>query len=262
MKTSVRVILIILLMFPMIIQARHYVPHDCRVRYSPYAFGPGKSGLVPGDFEYNPYAFSLRSNGLVPGNVQYNPYAFGVGKTGLISEDGCCYPCYPYAGIDDAVGMESAARRFERAVDSLVKTIESHEDAAAYHPGHTDTHNHCRDIAAKDYDARTVARKYLKQRCPQAFTITRILSIDGETVSFDIVLTEYHTIVKYWNPQKIQTVRQNNDFKTKALNRYMCSWANLRKQYAQNGNQIVHIATGDTKDMLDTLICVLETTDS
>jgi hypothetical protein len=210
--------------------------------------------------EYNPYAFKHGSNGLVPDNVRYSPYAFKPGRTGLIADGGCCYPCYEYAGIDEARGMDSAVRRFERAVDTLTKSLDSHEHCDR--PRYTKQHIKSRYISTQGHDPKAIVREYLRQRCPRSFAITRLLCIDGETVSFDIKLRECNVVVKYWNPQKMQMVKQNNDFRAKALNRYMCSWANLQEQYEQNGNSIIHVATCDYRNVLDTLTCILEMADS
>ena len=72
---------------------------------------------------------------------------------------------------------------------------------------------------------------YLNRIQPGGFEFTRLVSMDNETVSFDVVFKDRNMVVKYWNGTKIRSIKRQGGFRVKAWNNYLADWIEYRDQF-------------------------------
>jgi len=232
--------------------------HSDRVVYSPYALEYGTSGLIPGYMRYSPYALEYGKSGLVPSTAQYSPYAFNNKHSGLISD--ISYDCqpsrywgsvpapiepgrsYPAAGYGyGAVGSPSAGPQ-EQIGGYRVSWPAPNTEVQSKRPGP---------------DQQKAVREYLDRMCPGQFEITRLVSMDNETVTFDVVLKGTNRVVKYWNGRKIQSLRRLGDYRLRTWTNYLLDWIKYRDEFEAAGGKVYHIASENTYDLLSELATYL-----
>lgn len=232
-----------------IASAYNRIPYSCQIRYSPYAFGYGSTGLIPGCIQTSPYAFSTAyPSGLVPDNVRYSPYAFSTRTTGLISDLGwSCPGCWLW--FEDLVRPVCDRQPCEGPKQELAQAELPYAAQApcyAYIPGPQ------RKPTDRTDQARLVM-DYLKNTIPGRFRISNIMSMDNQMLSFDVILEDQKVLIKYWNGPKIQSVRRRSDYKTKAWQRYMASWLDFSRMFEAAGGRICHAASEDNFELLSTV---------
>jgi len=221
-----------------------------RIRYSPYAFRFGHNGLIPDTLRYSPYA-----GGLVHETMRYSPYAFDFRHNGLISSIGGYYG--PMLG--GVYSYDMALRsQLVNALGELTQSIRqlqgNRHGAALRNIGHTQySRSPVRITPLRDathVDQYRLVSRHLKETMPGQYRITRLLRIDGETVSFDVVLKHNNTMIKYWNPKKIESLRAQNGRRQKVLNRYMQTWARFGNEHEMKGGDIYHISSNDSEQVI------------
>ncbi|MDH7599775.1 MAG: hypothetical protein QHH07_09115 [Sedimentisphaerales bacterium] len=225
---------------------------SCRIRYSPYAFGYGSLGLVPECLRTSPYAFGNGyPSGLVPVTVRYSPYALTTRTTGLISDLGwACWDCWYWPQILGRPVCEDQHKTYQQGTQdmqigktqlpyALQGPVYAYPSPKKADQGHVD-------------QARLIV-EYLKQTLPDRFRISRIVSIDNQIVSFDILIEDKNLLIKYWNNQKIQDLRLKADFRLKAWKNYLVNWLAFKRDFEAGGGTIHHVACDDNYQLLSDL---------
>jgi hypothetical protein len=82
------------------------------------------------------------------------------------------------------------------------------------------------------------------------FRTTRILSIEGRTVSVDFLLNGGKTIIKYWNPAEIPSKGKLQQRQRKFFDKYVESWKIARDEHLQDGGSIHQIISPDREEIL------------
>jgi hypothetical protein len=108
-------------------------------------------------------------------------------------------------------------------------------------------------------DQQKAVREYLNRTWPGGFEITRLVSMDNEAVSFDVVLKDRNRVVKYWNGTKIQSIKRQGGYRYKAWNNYLVDWIEYRDQFETTGGKVCHITSEDTYELLRQLASCLPT---
>lgn len=225
-----------------------------RVRWSPYTHG-----LISGDVYYSPYARASGGSGLVDAYVRYSPYAFGGGHSGLVIDEGGSYFCgfglsyYPvhrYPVLDvcndyarDDCGSHPHVNQ-SRTHKKYSQTIEERKARRAELAEARLERN-----AARANDGKLIIAAYLKSKDID-FTTTRILSIEGRTVSVDFLLNDGKTILKYWNPAEIPSQTQAEDRYRKFYEKYVESWKITCAEHLIAGGGVHQIVSPDRDEIL------------
>jgi hypothetical protein len=221
-----------------------------RIRYSPYAFRFGHNGLVPDTLRYSPYA-----GGLVHETMRYSPYAFGFRHNGLISSIGGYYG----PRMRGVQPYDMALRhQLLNAVDQLTQSVQqlqgNRHSVALRNIGQARYSRSPVRVtlpsAPARIDQRRLVSRHLEKTMPGQFRITRLLRIDSETVSFDVVLKNNSTVIKYWNPEKIKSLRAQKGRKQKVLDRYLQTWARFGNEHEMKGGVIHHISSNESEQVI------------
>ncbi len=225
-----------------------------RVRWSIHTHS-----LISGDVYYSPYAFGGGHSGLVPGDVRYSPYAFGHGRSGLVYDGGgYSHPNFGARHYD--------VRHYRAAPD-----YSAHQSRGSHSYGHANvvrTTKVCRETAearkarraelaqarrekhaSSSNNGREIIAGYLKGRNIR-FRTTRILSIEGKTISVDFLLNDGKTILKYWDPAEIQCLGQPHERKRKFYDKYAESWFSFCAEHLKAGGKIHQIISSDRDEIL------------
>ncbi|UCF15134.1 MAG: hypothetical protein JSW59_17130 [Phycisphaerales bacterium] len=222
-----------------------------RTRWSIYAHG-----LISGDVYYSPYAPGHGGSRLVDGHVRYSPYAFGGGHCGLVADYWGSYG-YGFAPAHfHVLGRTVPARSCFQSTGSyghgdqsraLKKHTETAEERKARRAALAKAREKSRAIRAND--GKVIIAEYLKGN-NIAFRTTRILSIEGRTVSVDFVLNDGKTIIKYWNPAEIPSKNKQQQRKRKFFEKYVQSWKVVRDEHLQAGGNLHQITSSDRDEIL------------
>lgn len=226
------------------------------VKYSPYAFEHGRSGMVYKGLRYSPYA-----RGLVHRNVRYSPYAFGFKKSGLVADpwiSSCNYYCarpsrsacaviYRNSSRSSCPSVKRKPRNYNRRTNNC-RTTATVRKAVTGNPGCQRN----RQIEEKPLDGRDVIEAYL-DLLRINYRTNRILSIEGNLISIDFILTGRNTIIKYWNPEAILALKRRNNSRIAYYENYLESYGNYCSEYLENGGEIHQIITANNKEVLTKL---------
>ncbi len=221
-----------------------------RIRYSPYAFGFGHSGLIPDNLRY-----SLHANGLVHESMRYSPYAFDAQHDGLVSDNtgyyGLTRGSLHHCDVAWRHQLLSAIGQLTQSVRQLQGTgnVAPWQHTRRVRPARSAL----RVIPARDpmrMDQLQVVNRHLRETIPGQYYITRVLRLDGETVSFDVVLKNSSTVIKVWNPKKFKSLRAQQDRKKKVLDRYLQTWARFGNEHEMKGGAIHHISSNDSTQLI------------
>ena len=78
--------------------------------------------------------------------------------------------------------------------------------------------------------------------------------IDNQLVSADFVLKDRNLLIKYWNPEAIESLSAQGNSRLKIYENYRGEWAKTAAQHEQNGGQIYTIEASDAQ----TIVAALE----
>lgn len=225
--------LALLALTPGIADARHfYVSPRYRTHYSPYAFSYRSSGFVPGGTEYSSHAFNYRNSGLVLEGVRYTPYLLSYGSSGLIVQYyGYAMPCRYYGPVyvNEPCPVPSRPPR----VCPIPKPT-----------GHP---------VSRAPDGIQTIREYLQARGYAVVNMNHVLRIDNQLVSVEFFLKDQNLIIKYWNPDEIESLGTKEAFKLKAYEKYVANWTQIAAQHEQTGGQIYSIEASDAQTIVAAL---------
>lgn len=233
----------------------HTVPFSCRISYSPYAYEHGSSGLIPRCVHYSPYALGHGYSGLVPSTIRYNPYALVPGHSGLISELGCCcVSCATWTGL---YVRDGCADRSAKAPCCEDREANQGPEGGWPRPAPGQRARAPVQTRVPAPDPKRAILAYLSQMRPGRFQVTRLVSMDNETVSFDVVLEDRNMVIKYWNGRKIQWIRRLGDHRLRAWTDYLVNWIAYRDEFEAAGGKVYHIASDNTYALLGELATCL-----
>jgi len=241
----------LLALTPTITQARWHHSSRYRVRYSPYAFSYNHSGLIPGGLRYSPYAFGRGNSGLVYEGTRYTPYAFTYDNPGLVL-DYYLWPITRYVPVPVCAGHVKSRRT--QGAPPAVQRARS-QSGATTPPGRTYAQSVPRGSArpVREQDGLQIIRQHLRDRGIRNVGINHILRIDNQLVSVSFTVRDRNLIVKYWNPQGIESLPGKAAFKQKAFERYRTNWERLAATHESSGGRIYTIETADKERIVAAL---------
>jgi hypothetical protein len=232
----------------------HYDNVRHRVRWSIYAHS-----LVPRELRYSPYANKYGSTGLVPYWVRYSPYAFSYEHpSGLVDDlassiSTIYYKPENYTYIDFSRPRHLSvhcSREIEDGGPSPSPQRDSYEVQLQNIKTRTRTLEQLRqqrsNIAATD--GKDIIAQYLAAQNID-FRMTRLLQVEGRTISVDFLVADGNILIKYWNPLEILALDYKAEYKKKAYEEYLESWKSLCAQYQGSGGKIYQIISSDRNEI-------------
>jgi len=240
-RTSLIIALLVLV--PAASQARHSQRY--RIRYHPYAFNYHNSGLIPGGIKYSPYALKPGSSGLVYEGTRYSPYAFNYHNSGLVVDyywwqAPICPPCEIRSSCggspNPSVVCATSSRAMARRAPARRHAISSEK---------------LREIRATD--GMQVVRRYLRDRGLGDVEINHRLSVKNRTASVAFILREQGLIIKYSNPEIVESLEAEPQSKGKALERYQQRWEAFAKTFQDKGGAVFCVDTADQNQIVAAL---------
>jgi len=261
----ISVLIIMLTVVPPVTNAYYTLgnPIRYRVRWSPYAFG-----LVAGSIHYSPYAFSYKPSGLVPSYLRYSPYAFSYRHSGLIVD----------TYYDDYYPACILSHRTCRLPDVVRRTANCSAHRHSYALSHNSSNPS--DKMKQSYEKRLRARRTIIEKSKRDrkkinmtrqkgreeiicgylrsknidFKTNRFLKIDNKTVSVDFLLKDKNIIIKYWNPEEIQSLAQQPEYKRNFYEKYKESSSSFCEEYKKAGGEVYQIESANEKEILARLM--------
>lgn len=241
-----------------------YTPFRYRARYSPQAFGYRHSGLIPGDMRYSMQAVSKNRSGLVADWVRYSPYVFGTRHNGLIVSYGD--PSYGWWSVPVNARYPQAETHEPRPLDVGNRAAAPQRSRVAR--SSTRTRHRNKTSQGKDWqqasrlNQRRIIQDYLQQTCPNTYRFARSFKVDSEYATFDVLLGDGQTIVKYWNPGFIAELKQMEGGLSKRYERYVQSWSQMCSTHEAGGGKVHHIVSNDADQVMQQLCQIVEGTSS
>jgi len=102
-------------------------------------------------------------------------------------------------------------------------------------------------------DGLQIIRQHLASRGIRNVGISHILRIDNQLVSVSFAVRDRNLIVKYWNPQSIESLPGKAAFKQKLFERYRTSWKQLAATHESYGGRIYTIEAADKEQIVAAL---------
>lgn len=224
--------LVLLALTPGIADATYYVPPRYRVHYSPYSFSYRSSGLVQGGLEYSAQAFSYRNSGLVSEGKRYTPYLLRYGSTGLVV---------------DYYGYSTPSRYSDLVCGSRPVHVPARlpRVCAASNPeGQT---------VPREPDGIETIRQYLRANGHTVVNMNQVLRIGNTLVSVEFFLKDQNLIIKYWNPDAIESLSAKGSSAQRAYEKYVQNWTQVAAQHKHNGGQICNVQASDAQTIVTAL---------
>lgn len=241
-----------------------YTPFRYRARYSPQAFGYRHSGLIPGDMRYSMQAVSKNRSGLVGDWIRYSPYAFGTRHNGLIVSYGT--PSYGWWTVPVNAQYPQADRHNPRPFDVGGRAPVEERPRVARASTRARQRSLSRTNRGSQHasrpDQRRMIQDYLQKTCPNHYRFARSFKVDSEYATFDVLLGDGQTIVKYWNPGFIAELKQMEGGLSKRYERYVQSWSQMCSTHEAGGGEVHHIVSNDTDQVMQKLCQIVEGTSS
>ncbi len=236
---------------------RSYYGYDSirhRVRWSIYAHC-----LVPGELHYSPYANKYGSTGLVPYWVRYSPYAYSYKHpSGLVDDlassvSTIYYKPENYTYIDFS-GPGHLSVRCPREVNDDISLSSPNRDSYEVKlqalRNRTSALEQLRQQRSKisAADGKDIIAQYLTGRKID-FRMTRLLQVDGMTISVDFVVGDGNILIKYWNPLEILALDYKAEHKKKAYENYLESWKSSCARFQGGGGKVYQIISSDRNEI-------------
>lgn len=208
--------LVLLALTPGIGKAWGYGSYYCGVRYTPYAFTYRSSGLVSCGVDYTPYAFTYRKSGLVPGYEG---------------------TCGSYVNYGYPLGIARPVRHGRPAAHGP-RSSRGHAQAAP---------------AERAPNGMDVIKQHLLARDIQSADINQILMIDNRLISVDFLLADRNLLIKYWDPEGIETLSAERSPRQKHVENYRRNWAKVAAEHEKNGGRIYYVEASDAQAIVAAL---------
>jgi hypothetical protein len=188
-----------------------------------------------GGVDYSPYALTYYHSGLVSGNVEYSPYALTYYKSGLV-------PSYGIGSYGDAgyVALGVHARRVSHvALHAPLPIRRRAEDAPR---------------PMRPSDGMDIIRQHLLAKGLTSVSVDRVLRVDNQLVSVDVLVKDRNLLIKYWNPQEVERLSTKEAFKQKAYAKYKEDWERFAEQYKLAGGEVYTVNASEQ----ETIVAALE----
>jgi len=209
--------LVLLALTPGISKAWGYGSYYCGVRYTPYAFTYRSSGLVSCGTDYTPYAYTYRKSGLVPGYQG---------------------SCGSYVSYGSPVGVAHPAR-FGRPASHGPRSSRGHAQAAPE--------------PVRAPNGMDVIKQHLLAKDIRSADINQILIIDNQLISVDFLLADRNLLIKYWDPEGIETLNAEGGSRQKHYENYRQNWAEVAAEHEKNGGRIYYVEASDAQAIVAAL---------
>jgi len=237
----ISILVALAILAPTVSQASRFGSQRNRIRYSPYAFSYRNSGLVPGGIKYSPYAFTPRHSGLVYQGARYTPYAFNYRNSGLVVDyywwqTPICPPCQSNTAI-------------RCVAPTTVKRSNGRRAVAQRGPARRPSVSSAKLRKIRETDGTHVIRQYLKDRGFGDIEVNHRLSVENRTASVAFVLRDRNLIVRYSNPEIVETLTTVSGARKKAFERYEARWETLAETFQANGGSVYRVDATD-KDQI------------
>ncbi len=193
------------------------------VHYSPYALSYYHSGLISGDVDYSPYALSYHNSGLVAG--------YGVSSGGYADWG------FPVFGTH----CGSVAQVAPRAPQPVRHCAQNVSRPAQPRPGP------CRT------NGMDIIRQHLRTRGFASVSIDRILRIDDQLVSVDVLVKDRNLLIKYWNPAEVANLNAKEVSKQRAYAQYKQNWEQFAETYQQTGGEVYTVSASEPQTIVAAL---------
>lgn len=230
------------------------------IKYSPYAYKRGGSGMVYNRLRYSPYA-----KGLVYYNVRYSPYAFGYKKSGLIADPwGKSYDYYyarPYRSTGPCTvvyqsSSQSLSPSVKRGPNIYQNAKNNYLANKAVRKARTENlkqYQKSHQVKQRELNGKDLITAYLNLNKIN-FRTSRILSIEHKLISIDFILTDQNIIIKYWNPEEILALKRQKNSRIFYYENYLESYKEYCSEYLNNGGKIYQVITADNREILAKLL--------
>jgi hypothetical protein len=216
--------------------------------YSPYAWGLRGTGLVPGGTTYSPYALSYQGSGLVSVYAQYTPYARSYYNSGLVPYYG---PYEPYPSF--TINFKALTKPLVPALHRLPPVVHPRPPARGPRPVGHGCAGPSRPVASAP-DAMDTIRRHLQGKGLASLSIDRILRVDNQLVSVDVLVRDRNLLIKYWNPREVERLKATESYQQKAYANYKKSWDRYAAQFQQAGGEIFYVNAAEPQ----TIVAALE----
>lgn len=233
-----------------------------RTRWSPYVHG-----LISGDVHYSPYAFKYGHSGLVSNDVRYSPYAFSYKHpSGLISDHGSYSPrhvlYYIHSGLVDCDAHRLPHAFSHNPSNPSDKMKQSYEKRLRARRAIVEKakQNRRRINVMRAKDKSEIICGYLRSKNID-FKTNRFLKIDNKTVSVDFLLKDKNIIIKYWNPEEIQSLAQQPEYKRLFYEKYKERSSSFCEEYKKAGGKVYQIESANAREILARLMLCHELND-
>jgi len=229
-----------------------------RVRWSIYAHS-----LIPGELHYSPYANEYGRTGLIPYWVRYSPYAYSYRHpSGLVDDLAASISTiyyrpenYTYSDFSGP-GHLSVRCSYKVVSDTPLPSrgSDSYETKLQNLKIRTQVLDKLRQQRSKitPMDGKDIIAGYLGAQNID-FRTTRILQVEGKTISVDFVLTGRNVLIKYWNPLEILALQHKAEYKQRAYENYLESWKNFCAEFQAAGGKIYQIISSDNDEISTSL---------
>jgi len=229
-----------------------------RVRWSIYAHS-----LIPGELHYSPYANKYGRTGLVPYWVRYSPYAYSYNHpSGLVDDLASSISTIYYRPENytygDFAGPGNLSVRCSYKVVRDDSLPSGQQDSSVMklqtRKVRTQMLEQLRQQRSKitAMDGKDIIAGYLEGQNID-FRTTRILQVEGKTISVDFVLADRNVLIKYWNPLEILALQHKAEYKQKAYEDYLESWKSFCAEFQGAGGKIYQIISSDNNEISTSL---------
>ena len=259
MKRISMLAIAILTIVPSVTKGYYYFGYVSSIRYRT-RWSPYVHGLISGDVHYSPYAYKYGHSGLVSDDVRYSPYAFSYKHpSGLISDHGSYSPrhvlYYINSGLVDCDARRSSYAFRHNPSNPSDKMKQSYEKRLRAR--RTIIEKSKRDRRkinmTRQKGREEIICGYLKSKNID-FKTNRFLKIDDKTVSVDFLLKDKNIIIKYWNPEEIQSLAQQPEYKRLFYEKYKESSSSFCEEYKKAGGKVYQIESANEREILARLM--------
>lgn len=211
-----------------------------QVRYSPYAFNYRNSGLIPGGVKYSPHVFNVRNTGLAYEGVRYTPHAFNYRSAGLVVDyhlwhAPCCVPC-PVVELHAAPQGTSSGRARRRP---------------PVYRGPSASTQRLHEI--RQTDGEQTVRRYLQAQGLDDVRIDRRLNVENRTAGAAFVLRDRNLVVRYTNPEIMESLAAEGTGWAKAIERYEDSWEAFAEDFEARGGTVYYVDASEPDQIVAAL---------
>ncbi len=99
-----------------------------------------------------------------------------------------------------------------------------------------------------------VIRQHLRGRGFAVVSIDRILRVDNQLISVDVLIKDRNLLIKYWNSEELERLSTKEAFKQRVYAKYKQDWERFAEQYRQAGGEIYTVNASEPQ----TIVAALE----